>query len=218
LVDVAIEVDREYSTWDSAYSFQQFVFDADESIQLGTVVRRYVQVEDIKNAISKLWYSMLAHARGSSGADWSKPKDFVLKVRDECRYGNLYLRSHIATSQTGSTSTVPFYLQPTVGGSDIDSRPSLRGFPDYRFRDRDAMFVQTDYSVPIKDPFGLLIFYDAGTVGPTFSSLSFAHLRQDAGLEATLSLQGNVVAQGYLAFGAGGGPTFGFNFAKMFEW
>jgi hypothetical protein len=24
------------------------------------------------------------------------------------------------------------------------------------------------------------------------------------------------VAQGYLAFGAGGGPTFGFNFAKLF--
>ena len=68
----------------------------------------------------------------------------------------------------------------------------------------------------IAGPAGFLVFYDAGTVGPTFSSLSFAHLRQDAGLGATLSLQGNIVAQGYLAWGAGHGPMLGFNFAKLF--
>ena len=66
------------------------------------------------------------------------------------------------------------------------------------------------------DPLGMLVFYDAGTVGPTFSSLSFAHLRQDGGLGVTLSLQGHVAAQGYLAWGAGHGPAFGYNFTKFF--
>ena len=70
--------------------------------------------------------------------------------------------------------------------------------------------------MPIRDPVGLLIFYDAGTVGPTFGSLSFAHLRQDGGLGATVRIQGSVVAQAYVAFGAGHGATLGYNFAKLF--
>jgi hypothetical protein len=137
-------------------------------------------------------------------------------VRQRCRFGEVDLRSHIVTSMTGSGSAVQFYLQPTVGGSDIDSRLSLRGFPDYRFRAPDALFVQTDYSVPIRDPIGFLLYYDAGTVGPTFSSLSFANLRQDGGVGVTLSLQGRVAAHGYLAWGAGHGPFFGYNFTKFF--
>jgi len=61
------------------------------------------------------------------------------------------------------------------------------------------------------------MFYDAGTVGPTFSSLSFGHLRQDAGLGFGVSLQGNLVAQAYMAWGSSGAvPTFGYNFSKLF--
>jgi len=208
----------EYHWWaaqgDSSQSFQQFVFDADENIQLATRVRRYVQVADTKG--SRFLYSMLARACGDSGINWKEPTDYVLKVRQRCRFGDLDLRSHIVTSMTRSGSAVPYYLQPTVGGSDIDSRPSLRGFPDYRFRAADALFVQTDYSIPVRDPIGLLLYYDAGTVGPTFSSLSFANLRQDGGVGITLSLQGRVAAQGYLAWGAGHGPFFGYNFTKFF--
>ena len=208
----------EYHWWtaqgDSSQSFQQFVFDADENIQLATRVRRYAQVADTKG--SRLLYAMLARACGDSGINWKEPSDYVLKVRQRCRFGDVDLRSRIVTSMAGSGSAVPFYLQPTVGGSDIDSRPSLRGFPDYRFRAPDALFVQTDYSVPIRDPIGFLLYYDAGTVGPTFSSLSFANLRQDGGLGITLSLQGSVAAKGYLAWGAGHGPFFGYNFTKFF--
>ena len=130
---------------------------------------------------------MLARACGDSGINWKEAYRYVLKVRQRCRFGDIDLRSHIVTSMTGSGSAVPFYLQPTVGGSDIDSAPVSGGFPDYRFRAPDALFVQTDYSVPIRDPIGFLLYYDAGTVGPTFSSLSFANLRQDGGVGITLS-------------------------------
>ncbi|HEY1759963.1 MAG TPA: hypothetical protein VGG72_31620 [Bryobacteraceae bacterium] len=201
---------------DSSSSFQQVVVDSDENIQLATRVRHYVQVADTHGGFSKLFYSTLARACGDSDIDWTKPKDYVLKVRQPCRFGELDLRSHVVASRTGTDSLVPFYLQPTVGGSDIDSRPSLRAYPEYRFRSPDALFVQTDYFVSITDPVGLLVFYDAGTVGPTFSSMSFAHLRQDAGVGVTLSLKGHVAAQGYLAWGAGHGPTFGYNFSKFF--
>lgn len=197
-----------------AYSFQQAVVDSDENIQLGSITRRFVQVKEAKSA--KLWYSILARACGDTGIDWTNDEHYVLKSRQLCRLGDLDLRSHIVASNTGTGSTVPFYLQPTIGGSDIDSRPSLRAYPNYRFRAPDAMFVQTDYSVPVHGAVGLLLFYDAGTVGQNFSSLSFAHFRQDGGTGVTYSTMGHVAAQGYLAWGAGHGPTFAYNFAKFF--
>ena len=93
---------------------------------------------------------------------------------------------------------------------------SLRGYPNYRFRDRDSVFVQANYTKPLFDPVGLLLFYDAGTVGPKFSSLSFKRLRQDAGVGATFSLQHNIVAQIYMAWGEGHGPALNYSFSKLF--
>ena len=197
----------------SESSFQQFVEDSDENIQLGTRVRHYVQVGDAKTGTEHFWDSMLAKTCGDKGVDWSKPANYVIKVRQPCGFGDLDLVSHMVASRTGSDSTVPFYLQPTVGGSDIDSRLSLRAWPSYRFRAPDALFVQTNYILPL---YNILVFYDAGIVGPTFSSLSFAGLRQDAGVGVALSLRGHIAAQGYLALGAGHGPTFGYNFTKFF--
>ena len=198
---------------DPSSSFQQFILDSDENVQVATVVRHYVQVQDIHGALSHLVYSNLARDCGDSGINWSKPLDYVLKVRQRCSYGSLDIRSHVVASRTGPDSTVPFYLQPTVGGSDIDSRLSLRAYPNYRFRAPDAATVQADVTLPLN----LLVFYDAGTVGPNFSSLSFAHLRQDAGFGVGLSLQGNIIAQAYMAWGSSGAaPTFGYNLSKLF--
>lgn len=197
----------------SGFSFQQFAEDSDENVQLGTRVRHYVQVGDAKTGGEHFRDSLLAKTCGDKNIDWSKPANYVLKVRQPCGLGDLDLVSHIVASRTGPDSTVPFYLQPTVGGSDIDSRLSLRAWPDYRFRGPDALFVQTNYILPL---YNILVFYDAGTVGPTFSSLSFGGLRQDAGFGVALSLGGHIAAQGYLAMGAGHGPTFGYNFTKFF--
>jgi hypothetical protein len=197
----------------SASSFQQFVEDSDENIQLGARLRHYVLVGDAKTGAEHFWDSFLAKTCGDKNIDWSEKANYVLKARQACSFGDLDLVSHIAASRTGPGSTVPFYLQPTVGGSDIDSRLSLRAWPDYRFRAPDALFIQANYILPL---YNILVFYDAGTVGPTLSSLSFAGLRQDAGVGVALSLGGHIAAQGYLALGAGHGPTFGYNFTKFF--
>jgi hypothetical protein len=198
------------------YSFQQFVFNGDETIQLGSNLRRLVYAHDAHGTMQTAFYHLLRHLCGETDSLAGFKDPVLLKVHDQCNYGRLDLRSSVTASQSGPNSAVPFYLQPTVGGSDINSQVSLRGFPDYRFRDRNATFSQVEYSVPVRDPVGLLLFYDAGTVGPTFGSLSFAHLRQDGGLGATIRVQGNVVAQMYLAWGAGHGPTLGYNLTKLF--
>jgi hypothetical protein len=201
---------------ESRSSFQQLVFSGDEAIQLGSNVRHVVHADDLHSGGSRLFYSLLRRACGNTESTAGITNPALLKVHQQCNYGRIDIRSNVTASFAGQNSVIPFYMRPTVGGSDINSQASLRGFPNYRFRDNDALFMQTEYSVPIRDPLGLLIFYDAGTVGPTFSSLGFAHLRQDAGFGMTVRVQGNVVARTYLAWGAGHGPLFGFNFGKMF--
>ncbi len=205
----------EYHWWTAqsnpSLSFQQFVLDSDENVQIATIVRHFVQVQDTTG--SRAYYSMLARDCGDSGIDWSKPREYVLKVRQRCSYGGLDVRTHMVASNTGAGSAVPFYLQPTVGGTDIDSRLTLRAYPAYRFRGPDALSLSTELSLPLH----LLVFYDAGTVGNNFSSLSFAHLRQDAGLGLGVTVQGNVIAQAYMAWGSAGAvPTFGYSFSKLF--
>jgi hypothetical protein len=199
---------------DPANSFQQFVAKGDEALELGSNVRRYVTVAD--TAGHRFFYYILEGACGNGHPKLTDPKAYVIKVTQQCNYGKIDLRTQVKASYTNGASVVPFYLAPTVGGSDIDSQLSLRGYPDYRFRDRDALLVQAEYSVPLWDPVGFAMFYDAGTVGPTFGSLSFGHLRQDGGVAATFRLQGNVVAQTYIAWGGGHGPALNYNFKKMF--
>jgi hypothetical protein len=199
---------------DPANSFQQVVVKSDESLQLGSNVRRYVNVAD--TAGHGLGYYILEGACGSGHPKLTDPKEYVLKVTQQCNFGKIDVRTQVKASMTNGASVVPFYLEPTVGGSDINSQMSLRGYPDYRFRDRDSVFVQAEYSVPLWDPIGFAVFYDAGTVGPKFGSLGFGHLRQDAGVGATFRLQGNTAATMYLAWGAGHGPTLGYNFSKLF--
>ncbi|MGH9345002.1 MAG: hypothetical protein ACRD19_14730, partial [Terriglobia bacterium] len=97
----------------------------------------------------------------------------------------------------------------------IDSRLSLRGYDNYRFRAPDAALVQSEYDIPVADPIGTFLFYDIGSVGNNFRQLSFSTAKQDVGVGMSFSVQGGVVAQIYEGFGAGQ-HRFGYNFTKMF--
>lgn len=133
-----------------------------------------------------------------------------------CDFGTLDLKSHLITTTADTNNVIPFYMLPTLGGQDIESLISLRGFENYRFRARNAMFVQAEYSLPVFDPFALLLFYDAGNVGHAVGDLSFTHLRQDAGFGVNFRVLRKTILQAYLAGGRGGGLHPGFNLAKQF--
>ena len=185
-----------------AFSFRQFVFDGTESMKLHSVIRRFVPPSKMTTSLKFLRHFCNQRKTG-------------FKADDECDFGEFAVRPRLILSDVNS-GMVPFYLQPTLGGADIESRLTLRGFNDYRFRAPDAAMLGVDYGIPVFNPIGALLFYDAGTVGNAVSDLSFTHARQDGGVGATLRLQGNVVAQIYLAFGAGHGSHFGYNFTKFF--
>lgn len=57
------------------------------------------------------------------------------------------------------TTTVPFYLMPTLGGGSV-----LRAFPSYRFRDRHAMLLAADYRWAVHKMADVVLTYEAGKV------------------------------------------------------
>jgi hypothetical protein len=120
-----------------------------------------------------------------------------------CDYGTITVTGQATLSNTFGRSAIPFYYQPTLGGTDINGFDTLRGFDDYRFRAPDDWLAQVEYSHPIWGPIALLVFCDVGKVALGTPQLNFADLRQDFGVGATVTVVSRMVLRAYFAFGSG---------------
>src|SRR4051794_18095960 len=80
------------------------------------------------------------------------------------------------TALTSSDRPIPFYMQPSLGGSD-----DLRGYRPYRFRGDNLMVMNAEYRWEIFSGLDMAIFADAGKVFTRRSDLSFRNLESDAG-------------------------------------
>ena len=140
----------------------------------------------------------------------------------------LYIAGRFTASGTSRGNVVPFYLQETIGGSDIDNDPTLRGFQDYRFRGPDLFSIQAQYErrlLPaaasgdistvrkIAGALGIMAFYDTGEVATRVSDLSFGELRHSFGFGLTFWSGERVWFRAYVGLGSGEGrhPFFGVN-------
>lgn len=86
------------------------------------------------------------------------------------------LRARTIMSFTnGASSSVPFYMMDTLGGSD-----DLRGFDDYRFYDENQIVLNAEYRWESFTGLDMALFFDAGKVAPKSSQIDFH------GLEATV--------------------------------
>jgi hypothetical protein len=92
-------------------------------------------------------------------------------------HGNwvLYFRLRTSTTHTSDGNTVPFFLMPYLGGND------LRGFANYRFRDRHSLLFTAEYRWYVQEFVDMAIFYDAGKVVPDRSQLDFDNLESSVG-------------------------------------
>jgi hypothetical protein len=187
-----------HSTDGSAFSFRQFRFDGNEHAFVKARVRRTFT----PSQHPLLYYTL---CQGQSH-----------KRTERCNIMLLNVKSRLVLSDMPSGNQIPFYLEPTLGGSDFDNNVSLRAWDNYRFRARDSALLQADINALVWDPFGIYVFYDAGTVGNQPGDLALNRFRQDAGVGGTARIQGNIVAETYLAWGRGHGPRWSFNFSKVF--
>jgi hemolysin activation/secretion protein len=66
---------------------------------------------------------------------------------------------------------VPVFLMATLGGGDY-----LRGYSSYRFRDRNAALLQTEYRYAVHKMVDVAFLYETGTVAPAAGKLNVNHL------------------------------------------
>jgi Omp85 superfamily domain len=79
-------------------------------------------------------------------------------------------------TDTNATQTVPFYMQPTLGGPD-----TLRGFAPFRYYDNDAVLIQGEYRWEASSVLELAIFADGGKVFHNWNELNLHNIEGDFG-------------------------------------
>lgn len=126
-----------------------------------------------------------------------------LRSGTRCSLGDITLSAAVSMAYHAASSEPPFYLDPTLGGTDISGADTLRGFVDYRFRGPNSALFQVDYRRPIWGPLGLLSFYDRGMVALRPSEISFSQMRQDFGLGFFIRAGNHEVFRFYVGFGTG---------------
>jgi hypothetical protein len=87
------------------------------------------------------------------------------------------LSARVWSTSPDDGDVVPFFLLPSLGGSDF-----LRGFPSYRFRDRDAMLLTAQYRWYVQEYVDGVLFYEAGKVAPAFGDLDLTDLENSYGI------------------------------------
>jgi hypothetical protein len=119
------------------------------------------------------------------------------------REGSVELRLLIIEAIASAGSVVPFYFQPTLGGSDINGNPWLPSYNDYRFRGPSVLLLREGFEHSIWGPVGLSFSADQGKVALARNDVAFDHLAHS--FSAGLTLRAGGLPAVTLAF-AWGGP------------
>jgi hypothetical protein len=100
--------------------------------------------------------------------------------------GFITARLLLTESINSASSAVPFYFQPTLGGSDINGSMSLGSYQDYRFRAPNLLLLQESFEHSIWGPFGVKFLADQGRVALTRGDVGFDHLKHSFAAGLTL--------------------------------
>lgn len=117
--------------------------------------------------------------------------------------GSFGLRLLNVLSMTPGGDVVPFYFQPTLGGSDINGNSSLSSYQDYRFRAPNLLLLRETFDHSIgKWPLGVAFTADEGKLGMTRGDLGSAQWEHS--FAAGLTLRAGGFPQIFLWFAFGG--------------
>jgi hypothetical protein len=119
-------------------------------------------------------------SESSSGPDEIRDKVSgapELKTITTNTVGSIGFRALIIGSIANAGSVVPFYFQPTLGGSDINGEQRLASYPDYRFRAPNLMLFRANVEHSLYWIFGVTGAVDVGKAAAARSDIDFSHLR-----------------------------------------
>jgi Omp85 superfamily domain len=114
---------------------------------------------------------------------------------------------------TGADSgqQVPFYMQPTVGGSR-----QLRSVADFRFRDKQALWMNVEYRWEAFGALDMALFSDWGTVAARAADFNVSDVKGGYGLGFRFKTKSAVLMRIDITTGAGEGLRTWFRFSKAF--
>ncbi len=136
------------------------------------------------------------------------------------------LTLHGFLAATNASADVPFYMLYTLGGTgglksfrpDMlggdETRATLRGFKNFRFRDRNLVLMQAEYRIPVHKFVHTTVFVDSGQVAPRPSEL-FNDLRVNTGFSVSAVREGKTLGRMDVGFGGGEGAYFYWSFGAF---
>ena len=87
------------------------------------------------------------------------------------------LRGLATITDIDDTSAVPYFMLPSLGGGC-----TLRGYPDFRFRDRNRLLMNAELRWTPARFMDMAVFYDAGKVAARRQDLDFDDLKDSYGI------------------------------------
>ena len=87
------------------------------------------------------------------------------------------LRALVSTTDINDNDQIPFFLLPTLGGGS-----ELRGYPNFRFTDRNRMLLTAEYRWTPSKFMDMAIFYEVGKVAAKRGDLDFNDLHDSYGI------------------------------------
>ena len=123
----------------------------------------------------------------------------------------LALRVQLWATSTEAGQFVPFYFQPTLGGST-----SLRSAPDFRYRGRNAIATTLEYRWEAFSGLDMALFSDFGTVADSVGELELGDALDAYGLGLRFNTYKAVFFRLDVAAGGDDGIRTWFKFSKAF--
>jgi hypothetical protein len=172
--DYLVNFQQFFAPSDSTYSFRRWTVDLDNEVPL------------------------YGHSQSVKPKDTNGPDECAQAVGAACppvsysrnRNGTIGLRLLISESMASAGSTVPFYFQPTLGGSDINGNPALSSYQDYRFRGPNVLLLRESFEHSIWGPLGFTFMADQGKVALTRGGVDFQNLQHSFATGLTLRAGG----------------------------
>ena len=105
------------------------------------------------------------------------------------------LRARTTLTDAKAGQTVPFYLQPRLGGPD-----TLRGYRPFRFADNNSLLMSAEYRYEVFSGLDMAIFADAGKVTARRGQINFKDLESSVGFGFRFNVRNNVFMRVETAF------------------
>jgi outer membrane protein assembly factor BamA len=127
-------------------------------------------------------------------------------------------RTHVFASRVGfayvnntTGERVPFYFLPYIGGSD-----TVRGYREFRYKDENALWINTEYRWFATKWVGAALFFDAGEVRADWEDIDLSDLRTAYGFGIRVASDKRVFARLDFGFGPDEGRQIFFKLGPSF--